>query len=120
MNQKIQEIIERRKIMDSLERNRYQPRFDQRISSLPIYLGFEIKLLASIAKDEHWIMEATSYSNNQEPPLCNANSFYEFLDEYHSYVVDFMLLDLEEMPLHINDEHPWKRSIAKWRMKIGK
>ena len=120
MNDKIKKIIERQKQISSLEKNRYQPRFDQRISGLPIYLGFEIKLLAAIAKEEHWVLDATSYSNNMEPPLYNANSFYEFLDEYHDYVVDFLMVDREDMPLHINDEQPWKRALAKWRMKIGK
>jgi len=41
-------------------------------------------------------------------------------DEYHNYIVDTLLLDIDDMPLHINDEQPWRRTIAKWRMKIGK
>jgi hypothetical protein len=120
MNAKIKNIIEKQKMVSSLERNRYQPRFDQRISKLPIYLGFEIKLLAQIAKEEKWNLDATSYSNNQEPPLYNANSFYEYLDEYHDHLVDILLKDIDEMPLYINDKYASNRAIAKWRMKIGK
>lgn len=106
--------------MESLEHNRYQPRFDQRVSYLPIYLGTEVRYLAEIAKEEGWVLDATSFATNQEVPLYNGNSFYEYLDECHSYVVDILLMDIGNMPLHINDEQPWRRAISKWRMKIGK
>ena len=106
----------------SLERNRYEPRFDERISKLPIYLGSEIKLLKSIADEEGWSLATTSssYSNNQEPPLYNSNTFFEYLDEsLDPNMVSLLLEDIAHMPLYINHEEPWYRAMSKWRLKLG-
>lgn len=107
----------------SLERNRYQPRFDQRITKLPIYLGDEIKVLKEIAEEQKWNLGryTSSFSYNQSPPLYNSNSFYEFLDECTAPgIVDFILSDINNMPLYVNEECEWRRVIAIWRLRIGK
>jgi len=109
--------------MMSLERNRYQPRFDERISRLPVYLSEEINSLKAIASEEHWTLDSysRSYSNNQDPPLYNANSFYEYLDEgLDPNMISLLLEDMTRMPLYINDEQAWCRAMSRWRLKIGK
>jgi len=107
----------------SLERHRYQPRYDERIAWLPIYLGHEIRDLKKIALEEHWNLNSTSssYSGNQEPPLYNSNTFYEYLDEsLDPNIVSMLIGNLDGMPLHINDDNSWHRAISRWRLKIGK
>jgi hypothetical protein len=106
----------------SLERDRYEPRFDERISKLPVYLGKEIKLLKEIAEEEKWNLSSSSssYSNNQEPPLYNSNTFFEYLDEsLDPNIVSLLLESIDNMPLYINHEESWYRALSKWRLKLG-
>jgi len=104
----------------SLQRHRYQPMIDHRISKLPLYLSEEIKTLREIAAAEGWSLDVTSYANNQDAPLYSGNTFYEYMDESHEYLVDFLVIDIKDMPLYINDKSPWKRTLSKWRLTIGK
>jgi hypothetical protein len=115
--------LEEQRELDSLERRRYQPLHDERIGKLPIYLAKDIKALVELSLEERWQLNnySSSYSGNQNPPLCDSNTFFEYLDEsLDPNMVSLLLEKLEDMPLHINHEQAWHRALSKWRLKIGK